>query len=317
MTGPVVLGVVGDSGAGKTTLVRGIARVLGEERMSTLSGDDYHRYDRRQRRELGITPLHPRANHLDILEQHLVLLRSGQAILKPVYDHRTGTLQPPVYLRPRRYLLVNGLLLYHTEALRAAHDIRVFVAPPQELRRAWKLKRDCTRRGYTTDDVLAELDRREADAGRFLRPQERHADIVVSFHPDASGQPDRLDADLILRDTLHHPDFSSLLGSAGGPTLEREEGAVRLRIPGSIDPRQAMEIEEEVWSQMQFASHLRLQRLGEFTVGTDLRRSESLAVVQVLMLYHLVCTRAELVAGVDPRDWHVSGIAGADWAPHI
>ena len=66
MTRPVVLGVVGDSAAGKTTLTRGVVRVLGgREHVSYISGDDYHRYGREQRNELGITPLNPAANHLD------------------------------------------------------------------------------------------------------------------------------------------------------------------------------------------------------------------------------------------------------------
>jgi phosphoribulokinase len=95
MPRPIVLGVVGDSGAGKTTLTRGLVRVLGDDHVAHLSADDYHRYDRRQRRQLGISPLHPDANHLDILTQHLRHLRRGEPVLKPVYDHRTGTLGPP------------------------------------------------------------------------------------------------------------------------------------------------------------------------------------------------------------------------------
>ena len=51
--------------------------------------------------------------------------------------------------------------------------MRVFLAPPEELRRRWKVQRDCSRRGYTTDQVLEELDRREADSETFIRPQQR------------------------------------------------------------------------------------------------------------------------------------------------
>src|SRR3954465_7990781 len=205
MSRPIVLGVVGDSGAGKTTLTRGLVRVRGDGNVAHLSADDYHRYDRHERQGLGISPLNPEANYLDILTQHLGHLRRGQPVLKPVYNHRSGKLGRPRYLQPAKYLVVEGLLSFHTETLRSAHDVRVFLAPPEELRRAWKLKRDCTRRSYTTDEVLRELDRREADATSFIQPQREHADIVVTFWPN-------LDADVLLRDSLPHPDLSPLLG---------------------------------------------------------------------------------------------------------
>lgn len=316
MPRPIVVGVVGDSGAGKTTVTRGLVRVLGDDQVSHLSGDDYHRYDRRQRAQLGVTPLHPDSNHLDILSQHLQHLRRGEPVLKPVYDHRTGTLEPPVYLRAERFLIAEGLLNYHTEALRNAHDIRIYLAPPEDLRRAWKVKRDCTRRGYTTDQVLRELDHRQHDAARYIMPQQRHADIVVSFRSDEHGG--HSDAEVVLRDTLPHPDLSPLVEDGGdGPSLTRREHELLLRIPGSIRAAHAAEIEEAVWERMSFASHLRVQRLGEFTVGTDLRRSHSLALVQILVLYHVVCARASLALGGEPPRTGAARTTGADSALHV
>src|SRR4051795_8172944 len=83
MPRPIVLGVVGDSGAGKTTLTRGLVRVLGDGNVAHLSADDYHRYDRHERQGLGITPLNPEANYLDILTQHLGHLRRGEPAPNP------------------------------------------------------------------------------------------------------------------------------------------------------------------------------------------------------------------------------------------
>ena len=310
MTRPIVLGVVGDSGAGKTTLTRGLVRVLGDGNVAHLSADDYHRYDRRQRRQLGISPLHPDANHLDILTQHLLHLRRGEPVLKPVYDHRDGTLKPPIYLRPASFLVVEGLLNFHTETLRTAHDVRVFLAPPEDLRRAWKLKRDCTRRNYTTDEVLRELDRRESDAAQYIHPQREHADIVVTFWPN-------LDAHVLLRDSLPHPDLSPLLDeSDDGPTMVQRERDLLLKIPGNLAPEHAAALEEAVWERMSFANHLRVRRLGEFTVGTDLRRSDSLALVQLLVLYHLVWARAALVVGGTPDRQDQRPLTGSDSALH-
>jgi phosphoribulokinase len=306
----IVVGVVGDSGAGKTTVTRGLTRVIGDDHVTHVSADDYHRYDRRQRRELGVTPLNPESNHLDILTQHLTHLRRGEPILKPVYSHRTGEFEPPAYVRPAKFLLVEGLLNFHTETLRSLHDVRVVLAPPEELRRAWKLKRDCTRRGYTTDEVLAELDARQTDAEAYIQPQRAFADIVVAFSS-------RLDADVILRDTLPHPDLSPLLdGREGGPALIKREREWLLRIPGNLDPGHAAELEEAVWERMSFASHLRIRRLGEFTVGLDLHRSDSLALVQLLILYHVVTARAALAIGGSPPRADPRFPTGADSALH-
>jgi len=317
MPRPIVLGVVGDSGAGKTTLTRGLVRVLGDGNVAHLSADDYHRYDRRERRNLGISPLHPDANYLDILTQHLGHLRRGSPVLKPVYDHREGTLGRPHYVHPAHYLVVEGLLSFHTETLRLAHDVRVFLAPPEELRRAWKLKRDCTRRGYTTDQVLWELDHRERDAETFIRPQQAHADIVVSFRRPRGGDPAGLDAEVVLRDTLPHPDLAPLVDDTDdGPRLERRERELLLRIPGDIDPDHAAVLEEAVWERMSFASHLRVRQLGEFTLGTDLLRSESLALVQVILLYHLVSARAALAVGGRHDRREPARPTGADSALH-
>ncbi len=317
MARAIVVGVAGDSGAGKTTITRGLVRVLGETDVTHVSADDYHRYDRRRRRELGVTPLHPDSNHLDILTQHLIHLRRGEPVLKPVYSHRDGTFRPPEYVRPANFVVVEGLLNFHTETLRGVHDVRVALTPPEGLRRAWKLKRDCTRRGYTTDEVLAELDRRQQDSERFVQPQREHADIVVAFRPNPSGDPAHLDADVILRDTLPHPDLSPLLdGREGSPTLLKREREWLLRIPGDLDPEHAAELEEAVWARMSFANHLRIRRLGEFTVGTDLLRSDSLALVQLLILYQVVTARAALAIGGSPPRAASPVPTGADSALH-
>jgi phosphoribulokinase len=213
-----------------------------------------------------------------------------------VYRHADGTFGPPVYVQPHGFAIVEGLLGYHTAAMRDCYDVRVFLAPPEELRRRWKVQRDCSRRGYTTDEVLAELDRREPDSAAFIRPQERYADIVVSFMP--GGDDDRLDADLLLRDGLPHPDLEPFIGNGGRGITITERGGERLvRIPGDIDGERAAEIEEAIWDRLHFATHLRSQRLGEYTIGMDLHRSESLALVQLLVLYHLVTGRAAVALG--------------------
>jgi phosphoribulokinase len=299
MPRPIMLGIVGDSGSGKTTITRGLVRVLGEEMVTHFCADDYHRYDRRQRAERGITPLHPECNHLDILTQHVGHLRANEPVLKPVYLHANGTFGPPDYVVPRRFVVVEGLLAFHETGLREMFDVRVYLDPPEELRRRWKVARDCSRRGYTTDDVLAELDRREPDSEAFIRPQRHHADIVVSFRPDSSENAEKLDAHLFLRDSLPQPDLPAIVseGTADGLDLVEHRRGYELVVPGSISKTRAAELEEAIWERMHFASHLRQQRLGEFTIGTDLHRSNALGIVQLVILYHVVTARAVVALG--------------------
>ncbi|MGH2841258.1 MAG: phosphoribulokinase [Solirubrobacteraceae bacterium] len=303
MARPIILGIVGDSASGKTTLSRGLVRLLGEDVVTHICTDDYHRYDRRQRAERGITPLNPACNFMDIMTQHMKCLRRGDPILKPVYQHADGKFGPLVYVRPEPFAIVEGLLGYYTEGLRETYDVRVYLDPPERLRRQWKVDRDCSRRGYTTDQVLEELDRREPDSASFIRPQRKHADMVVRRKPSAEDEF-VLDAELTLRDTLPHPDLTPFVEESEGEISldDTGDGERCLHIPGNLARERSAEIEESIWERMHFASHLRSETLGEFMVGNDVHRSESLALVQLLILYHLTIARATVVLGGDPDD---------------
>ena len=238
MPRPVMLGIVGDSGSGKTTITRGLVRVLGEGQVTHFCTDDYHRYDRRQRAERNITPLDPECNHLDILAQHLGHLKAKQPIMKPVYQHHDGTFGAPDYFEPGRFVVCEGLLGFHNRELSDSFDVRIYLDPPEELRRHWKVQRDCSRRGYTTDQVLSELDRREPDSERWIRPQRHHADIVVSFQPNDDGEDqEHLDCKLTLCDSLPHPDLTGVVNGGNGIVLTERSGAVELYVPGRAPAR--------------------------------------------------------------------------------
>ncbi len=298
MPRPIILGIVGDSAAGKTTLSKGLVSLLGEESVTHVCTDDYHKYDRKERAERKITPLDPECNYIDIMAQHLRLLRQGDPILKPVYKHGDGTFGAPVYTKPERFTVIEGLLGYHTAELRDAYDVRVYLDPPEELRRTWKVSRDSARRGYTEAEVLADLERREEDSASFIRPQKRYADMVVSFQEGETGDQDNLDAQLTLRQGLPHPDLGAFVEhSDGAISMEERENECVLRIPGGLDREQTRAIEEMIWDRLHFASHLRTDHLGEFKLGNETHRSESLALVQVLILYHLATARAMVALG--------------------
>ncbi|CAA7617652.1 putative Phosphoribulokinase [Magnetospirillum sp. LM-5] len=295
---PIILGLVGDSAAGKSTLAKGIVSILGPERVALLQSDDYHRYSRSERRRFGVTALDPAANYLDILEQHVCLLRQGKPVLKPVYDHMRGTLERPVLLEPKPFIIVEGLLGYHTRALRDCFDVKVFVDPDEALRVKWKMARDCAERGYGEDEVKLSLERRAEDSQAHIHPQRTFADIVVRFaapetQPDECGA--RLNARHLLRPTLPHPDLGPVL-DAGGKSgfrlaLARDTDGKPvdvLDIAGDIESRRAKAVEDLLWSLIPEANHLRAP-LGQFIdhAGQP-AQSHSLALSQLLLTYHLV-----------------------------
>ncbi len=295
---PVILGIVGDSAAGKTTISAGIAAVLGHDRVATVCTDDYHKHNRKDRAKAGLSALDPQANHIDILEQHIRLLRSGEPILKPTYNHDTGQFGPCEYIEPKEYIIVEGLLGYATRAMRDCYDVKVYLGPDEALRTKWKIQRDVSRRGYTSDEVLAELDRRKLARVSHIHPQRTFADMVVRFYaPD--GRSDESGAHLnvrhTLRPTLPHPDLSPILdaGAKSGFRLELARDIDGkpvdvLEISGDIDDRRAKQMEDLLWSLIPEASHLRA-KLGEFTDDQkQVRSSHPLALSQLLITYHLV-----------------------------
>lgn len=183
-----IFAVAGDSGSGKTTLSSGIKRILGEENVISFSMDDYHSLDRLQRKDLGITPLNPAANYLDLLADHLEALRRGEGIDKPVYDHNTGQIRGTVPFGPAPVVIVEGLHPFYTERLRHLTDIKIFVDPSRSVKRLWKVRRDVGERGYSPEAVMSEILQREPDYKLYVDTQKIYAEIVVKiqesrFHP--------------------------------------------------------------------------------------------------------------------------------------
>ncbi|MEW6493520.1 MAG: phosphoribulokinase [Cyanobacteriota bacterium] len=302
---PIILGIVGDSAAGKTTLTKGIAQVLGTDKVTVICTDDYHRYDRKQRAQMGISALHPDCNYLDVMEQHLSLLREGQPILKPIYSHSTGTFEPPQYIKPSEFVIVEGLLGYCTRGARDCFDVKVFLAPPESLRTQWKIKRDTRKRGYTEEQVRDQLRRRESDSEEFIRPQRKWSDIVVSFYPpdDESDPSDLLlNVHLVLRPTIPHPDFTGILNpsrshlsSAIRLELDRDMGKPVdvLEIDGHATDEQVKELERLLCNEIpylgQFCSLEGNQDIGK-VIGTtgETLQSYPLALTQLLITYHML-----------------------------
>ena len=296
---PVLLALAGDSASGKSTLSRGVEFILGVGRVGRVCTDDYHRFDRAARAELGVTPLAPESNRMDLMAGHLRSLAAGDAIRKPTYDHHTGTFGPDEVVDPGEIVIVEGLLPLADRSVRDAIDVAVFLEPEEALRHRWKLDRDVFERGYSPRDVVAELKRREADAAQYIRPQREYADVIVRFHQQRGATEDaHLAARVVIRPTLPYPALRELLAEF----RVRGEAPVRwsartdrrgpmsvLDIDGDCPADVGAELEEALWSTLHPDERLQRDRLGVIKrPGHDPARSESLALAQLLIVTHLV-----------------------------
>ena len=298
---PILLGVVGDSAAGKTTLTDGIENIFGRHRVNSICTDDYHRFDREQRKVVQLTPLNPECNYMEIMEQHLQLLAMGEPVLKPVYNHHHGTLDAPELFEPADYVVIEGLLGFSTKTMRDCYDVKIYLDPPQDLRAAWKVKRDTSKRNYTVEDVLADMQRREPDSKEFIEPQREHADIVVRFIPPGGrldSDPTKYNVRLVLRPTLPHPYLAEIAAETRTPRhepirfhLARDHGKPVdvLEIDGSVPPEVSAAAEEIIWDKMAHPDGpLNREAIGCFVDANQTKRSESLALTQLLIVFQLV-----------------------------
>lgn len=206
---PLLVGVAGDACSGKTSFGLGLAQVLGTERVRVVSSDAYRRFTRNERREAGLSRLHPDLYYLDILEQHIRLLKQGAPILAPVYNRASGAFDGCTYVAPRDVVIVEGLLAYGTAALHSLYDITIFLDPDENLRQRWKLERDVRGRKRSEPEVRDEISRWEPDAAAFVRPQRDWADIVVRSY-EAREKGSEASLSIILRPSAPRPDLRAL-----------------------------------------------------------------------------------------------------------
>ena len=304
----IMLGVAGDSASGKTTISKGIAEALGADQVTVICCDHYHKFNREERRELKLSALHPDCNYIDIMEQHFRLLREGHPILKPTYNHSTGDFDKPTYIKPTKYVIIEGLLPFHTRLMRLCFDVKVYLDPPEELRRAWKIKRDTSKRGYTLDQVMTSLQGRGDVSPRFIHPQRTYSDMIVRFYPPVptmDAGDSHLNAQLVLLPTLAHPDLGDVIAHgrddhSDHPALRldlaRFEGkpADYLEIDGSVSPDKAEQLMAVIRSHLRAGSDLDESRLGRYQDGLETRRSYPLALTQLLIAYHLISTADQI-----------------------
>ncbi len=306
---PLLLGIGGDSGTGKSTLVGGIYKIFGADKITNINLDDYHTFDRTQRKIYKLTALHPAANNMALMGKHAWQLKNGEKIVKPVYDHSTGTFAEPEELEPKPIVIIGGLFPFFTQELRDVFDLKVYLDPDEELKRSWKIQRDAGKRGYTIKQVMKEIEARQEDIRKHIEPQKEYADIIIRFYAsNGQGQPQdnaRLNVRLFLSRNLPKTGLDELLQEAMGRKIRRAVRLVdedyygqpfhTLEMDGSIHPQTAGVIEQRIWSHllspMKSIQDLAPEQFGNFAEGGTSRHSDPLALVQLLVIYYLLQAR--------------------------
>ncbi len=180
---PVLIGVAGGSGSGKTTVSKTILDRVGCERIAYLQHDAYY-YDRSHlpfEERVRINYDHPNSLETDLLVEHLKALRAGKTVDTPVYDfarHVRKLETRPI--EPRSVILVEGILIFVDPALRELFDIKIFVDTDADLRFLRRLQRDVAERGRTVESVIEQyLETVRPMHLEFVEPSKRYADVII------------------------------------------------------------------------------------------------------------------------------------------
>lgn len=180
---PIIIGVAGGSGSGKTTVVRAIVRSLGREQVTVVHHDSYYRdashltLEERQ----AINYDHPDSLETELLVRHLEELRSGRDVEVPQYDFTTHSRSSEREVAAsRKVIILDGLLILWDRQLRRLMDIKVFVDTDPDIRFIRRLSRDIEERGRSAESVIRQyLDTVRPMHLEFVEPSKRYADLII------------------------------------------------------------------------------------------------------------------------------------------
>lgn len=180
---PIIIGVAGGSGSGKTTVVREIVRALGPDQVSVIQHDSYY-HDKSHiplEEQVHINYDHPDAFETSLLVEHLQALRAGRSVQVPSYDftdyrRRAET----VAVAPNKAIIVEGILILGDKALRELMDIKVFVDTDSDLRIIRRMRRDIAERGRSLDSIVQQyLQTVRPMHLEFVEPSKRYAHVII------------------------------------------------------------------------------------------------------------------------------------------
>ncbi len=180
---PVVIGVAGGTGSGKTTVAGVILDRVGAHRITLLPQDAYYRdlshLPPAERAQMNFD--HPDALEMDLMVEHLQMLRGWKPIEMPVYDFTTHTRRPETkHVEPNPVILVEGILVLADARLRELMDVKLYVDTDADVRFIRRLKRDIEERGRTMESVIHQyLTTVRPMHLEFVEPTKRYADVII------------------------------------------------------------------------------------------------------------------------------------------
>jgi uridine kinase len=180
---PLVIGIAGGSGSGKTTVAQTILQRVGPDRISFLQHDAYYKdlsgLPPVQRAEVNFD--HPNSLENELLIKHIHQLKQGKAVDVPIYDFSTHSRTDRTYkVKPRSVILVEGILIFAEATLRDLFDVKIFVDTDSDLRLIRRLQRDIAERGRTTESVIRQyLGTVRPMHLDFVEPSKRYADVII------------------------------------------------------------------------------------------------------------------------------------------
>lgn len=180
---PLIIGVAGGSGSGKTTIVNQIIKELGDIRVVVVPHDAYYKDNNHlpveERAKLNYD--HPDSLETDLLVQHLKELVEGREIEMPVYDYTIHARKPSgVMVKPTPVIIVDGILIFVEKALRDMMDVKIFVDTDSDIRFIRRLKRDTLERKRSIESIINQyLETVKPMHIAFVQPSQRYADIII------------------------------------------------------------------------------------------------------------------------------------------
>ncbi|MFW5799650.1 MAG: uridine kinase [Spirochaetota bacterium] len=181
MKAPIIIGIAGASGSGKTSVRRAIIKSLKEE-VSFIKHDSYYKdITKLDNKDEYINFDHPESLETSLFIEHLKTLKQNVPVQIPTYDYKTNRRkEEKVLIRPTKVIIVEGILLYVEEELRNLLDIKIFVDTDLDECILRRIKRDVKERGRTLDSVVDQyLKTVKPMFHRFVEPSKRYADISI------------------------------------------------------------------------------------------------------------------------------------------